>query len=492
MNTRFLCSWLCLSIIMTIFMILATDIAICSDDGVTVGQVYYRKFTKPGDELTFYAHLSNTGTTNKQSYTAVILDQDAPAYGLYEEPVTFYLLDEGESKIISTTVSIPDDENEYKAAFYYLNRFTDEQLSLALLNYDLTISSTDTDNDGMIDPWEEFYGTDADTFDSNIDSDCDGLSNLNEFLQGTDPFSADSDNDGLYDGTEVAAGTIAMAPTIISNSSQDDYDLVTGEVYYRKFVKPSETVTFHVNITNTTTGARQFYNAILLDQNSTKYELYESPMHFDMLYVGTSITAPSTVTLPTDEASYHLSLIYIDRFTDMFITQSSWYPISISSKDTDGDGLIDPWEEFYGTNPSTDDADLDNDNDGLTNLQEFEQGTHPFIADSDNDGYSDGYEVSIGTLPLVPSPSFEMQNCTQPDASGNTSITWENTSYPNYEFSVYWTDSLSNTIWNKIDNPSFHINYIGTLTWTDTGAAPEMNGLKPSDVPARFYKVVLE
>jgi hypothetical protein len=46
--------------------------------------------------------------------------------------------------------------------------------------------------------------------------------------------------------------------------------------------------------------------------------------------------------------------------------------------DSDGDGMPDDWELFFGLNPNLNDAAGDPDGDGLTNLQEYQQGGHPF------------------------------------------------------------------------------------------------------------------
>jgi hypothetical protein len=66
--------------------------------------------------------------------------------------------------------------------------------------------------------------------------------------------------------------------------------------------------------------------------------------------------------------------------------------------DTDGDGLKDPMEASFHTNPAVPDTD----GDGLADGDEIANGTFATIPDSDGDGISDGQEVSAGTDPLDP------------------------------------------------------------------------------------------
>ncbi len=55
-----------------------------------------------------------------------------------------------------------------------------------------------------------------------------------------------------------------------------------------------------------------------------------------------------------------------------------------SGTDSDGDGMSDDFEKFYGFNPaSAADASVDSDGDGLTNVQEFQAGTNPLDRNSD-------------------------------------------------------------------------------------------------------------
>jgi len=66
-------------------------------------------------------------------------------------------------------------------------------------------NSTDYDNDGMTNNFENLYGLNQyDASDADLDSDLDGLSNLQEFDVGTNPNNADTDGDGIIDGEDSA------------------------------------------------------------------------------------------------------------------------------------------------------------------------------------------------------------------------------------------------------------------------------------------------
>ncbi|MBN1888600.1 MAG: Ig-like domain-containing protein [Thermoflexales bacterium] len=85
--------------------------------------------------------------------------------------------------------------------------------SLSPHTREISISSADTDGDGLSDAQEEEIGTrsgkdcggDAACLAAAADTDGDGLGDGIEFFElGTLPTEADSDNDGLHDGAEVA------------------------------------------------------------------------------------------------------------------------------------------------------------------------------------------------------------------------------------------------------------------------------------------------
>jgi hypothetical protein len=86
--------------------------------------------------------------------------------------------------------------------------------------------------------------------------------------------------------------------------------------------------------------------------------------------------------------------------------------LSLSSLDSDGDGLPDWWEVANGLDPfnatGINGATGDPDQDKLSNAQEYAHGTDPMNPDTDYDGYLDGIEVQMGYDPLNPGshPNF--------------------------------------------------------------------------------------
>ncbi|HSO18729.1 MAG TPA: fibronectin type III domain-containing protein, partial [Desulfosarcina sp.] len=71
-------------------------------------------------------------------------------------------------------------------------------------------------------------------------------------------------------------------------------------------------------------------------------------------------------------------------------TGSGTVPSTVGSADTDGDGMSDEWEIYFGLNPVVDDADGDLDNDGISNRDEYRAGIEPD-------------EAGIGAAPQTPS-----------------------------------------------------------------------------------------
>jgi len=268
----------------------------------------------------------------------------------------------------------------------------------------------DSDGDGIPDGWEVYWGFDpTNASDMKEDLDMDGpdidgdgaidlnFTNLDEFLADTDPLDNDTDMDGMFDGWEDHWGLDPLRDDSMWDFDNDTYD-VDGEG----------------NITD--------------DERLTNIEEYllgTSPSLPDSDGDGINDTwenyyglDPTTYDpwLDSDEDGYDYNgngtIDWNETFTNMMEFLNATDP---TNPDTDGDGLIDGWEVYYGFDPhNATDGNADFDNDGFdndrsgtidpdeeyTNWMEYLNGTNIYDNDTDGDGLPDGWEVYYGLDPL--------------------------------------------------------------------------------------------
>ncbi len=115
----------------------------------------------------------------------------------------------------------------------------------------------------------------------------------------------------------------------------------------------------------------------------------------------------------------------------------------LDTGDDDDDGLVNSWEDSYGS----DRDDPDSDGDGLEDGVEHSFGSNPLAADSDADGSSDQNEYRAGTLPGDPSSFLGLAAMEAADV--NLVIRWASTSGKVYQIEAN-TGSLLTGVFTSI------------------------------------------
>lgn len=236
---------------------------------------------------------------------------------------------------------------------------------------------TDSDGDGLSDPWEiSFFGDLSSGFGDDPDND--GRSNYDEYIAGSDPTNAasvpgDVDGDGLSDSWELSNfGNLAQTA-----SGDPDGD---GATNLQEFLAGSQP--------NSATS----YPDDDFDFMNDAWEI----RYFGNLSQGRN----------TDFDG--------DGYTNGFEFDNNYDPTNpISSPDSDVDGLPDGWEivnfKLAGEDSVNDLSTIlarysgldDPDADGFDNSLEFAFGTNPALntsvpGDINNDGVSDGPLLKLG------------------------------------------------------------------------------------------------
>jgi len=102
----------------------------------------------------------------------------------------------------------------------------------------------------------------------------------------------------------------------------------------------------------------------------------------DFLIVGTNLIICARTYDPNHVTSILTNEYYLPSpWSGPTMAEFSVLPGTVSSEDSDSDGLLDWWESYFGLNPlsasDNDGPDADPDLDGMSNLQEFLAGTDP-------------------------------------------------------------------------------------------------------------------
>lgn len=212
------------------------------------------------------------------------------------------------------------------------------------------------------------------------DADGDGLTDEQEFLIGTDPDDADTDGDGIPDGIEHWTGTDPL------DDDSDDDGILDGE-------------------------EDKNGNGIV-DDGETNPRLFDTDG--DGLSDGLEIGLTEPQGNDTDLAVF-VADADPTTTTDPLKFDTDGGGLSDGQEDLNGNGAVDPGE----TDPNDAADDWDSDGDGLANAAELYWGTDPSNPDTDGDGIPDGIEVRTGTDPLDDDTDDDGILDGEEDANGN-------------------------------------------------------------------------
>jgi hypothetical protein len=298
-------------------------------------------------------------------------------------------------------------------------------------------TSNDTDGDGMPDGWEVKYGLnpldsedalldlDGDSFDSDWNdnvTDSELYANLHEYLNGTDPTNGDTDGDGMPDGWEVYWD---FQPLNSSDANEDpDNDSLINLYEYDNSrvdgfvdnVYSMDNITGSNPLLKDTDGdliqdgeeCVSGNDGYVTDPSNPDSDGDGMPDGWEMLH-GLDPFDPSDGETDLDNDGWDFdrngTIEQWEKFTNYEEYLNGTDP---NNNDTDGDGMIDGWEGYYGLNAnSAEDRDWDSDFDGYdanrdgelspdekyTNFEEFLMDTNPVKADTDGDNCTDGWEI---------------------------------------------------------------------------------------------------
>ena len=265
----------------------------------------------------------------------------------------------------------------------------------------------DSDNDGMLNTWEDEHGLDpTDPEDADDDPDNDGLSNLEEFLLDTNPRNPDTDNDGLADGWE--------AQRMPDFDPLDPFDgLFDADGDGLSFAQEHLTHGTDPHDWDTDGDGLSDGYEIQIGTNPLKWDSDGDGLSDgEEIEAGTDPNDPDSDDDGIDDGWEFKRGAFnplddsdglADEDTDGLSNaeEINIYKTDWQNPDTDNDGINDGDEINYNYNGRhLNPLNPDTDGDGLLDGEELARGTNPNYYDSDNDGCPDGWEVRHGFDPL--------------------------------------------------------------------------------------------
>ena len=280
----------------------------------------------------------------------------------------------------------------------------------------LAAIAVDTDNDGMTDNYEHFFGLNStNATDAAFDMDGDSLTNLQEAVLWTDPFVTDTDRDGWADNIDSNPVSRAVFLWGASQFTSNDLYRYTFPVWCSSGFKIGGNWTTNgwvadSSLSNNTGSLNIQVSRDLLTNNAVlDVELFDatnaalfvalcdsnqetivSNLYGQSIVTGSQSIVTRRLTIPFSSYS-NACIVRLWRSEGALTVYRSLLYI-----DSDGDGLDADQELQAGTS----DFDADSDNDGLNDWAELMlTHTNPMNADTDGDGHTDYVEFVAGSDP---------------------------------------------------------------------------------------------
>ena len=262
----------------------------------------------------------------------------------------------------------PDDDGDG------LPNYADSKLGTGITNPDF-------DADGLLDGaeyygWVDFLGNIHQTDPKLQDTDNDGLTDYEEGfneLYTTDPNNNDTDADGLFDGEEINEYYTNPLSVDTDNDTLLDYNEIFAYDFGLKYSDPTK----------------------VDSDDDMMPDPYELANNFDpMKQIDGGLDADFD-GFDSDYSGWPLS-------GDEYFTNAMEYLAGTDphNPDSDGDGISDGWEFYWGLDPLVSDSENDVDNDTLTNLYEYDNRLIENSIFSFNEPLFKGYWNFEGTSPV--------------------------------------------------------------------------------------------
>ncbi|MHA1983904.1 MAG: hypothetical protein ACW967_06085 [Candidatus Hodarchaeales archaeon] len=237
------------------------------------------------------------------------------------------------------------------------------------LNPLLNDTQDDTDNDGMPNYWEYQMGLRPTFNDSNRDKDQDGVSNLDEYIGGWNASDAgdlsifDSDNDGMINSWEIYYG---LDHNLNDAQFDNDNDGMSNIYEYQMYLNP----TFNDSYTDKDHDGMPALWEYQMGLSAFDASDGESDLDGDGLTNYQEFLFGSWANQTDTD---------LDGMSDYYEFQYGLIPyINDAQEDKDNDGMPNSWEATYQLQANnSNDAEIDSDGDGITNINEYRTGTNP-------------------------------------------------------------------------------------------------------------------